>query len=106
MKWYKVFDSRQQARERIPLNRAVKVKAGGREICLARSNEGLFAVDNECPHLGESLSKGFCNAYNDIICPWHNYRFNLETGDETTNHGLMLNTYQLAVTDEGVFINI
>ena len=60
-------------------------EANGRSILIIRSDQGeLFAVENKCPHAGESLSGGrFRGGY--YACPHHGARFELSTGKSMTN---------------------
>ena len=58
--------------------------ADGTAIVIGIADDSLCAARDRCPHLGLSLSKGPGGArYSDgqIVCPWHNSRFDLRTGD-------------------------
>lgn len=56
------------------------VLAGGRSVCLARTGEGLSALDNRCPHQGGPLGEGTIeNGW--LICPWHGYEYDPATGE-------------------------
>ena len=48
---------------------------------LVVSEENDFKVISEiCPHLGGPLSEGeFCKNSKTIRCPWHGYKFSLES---------------------------
>ena len=38
--------------------------------------DDIQVVEDLCPHMGGSLSKGrLCRKSNTIICPWHGYEF-------------------------------
>jgi nitrite reductase/ring-hydroxylating ferredoxin subunit len=61
-----------------------EVEVEGTKIIVAREESGLCAARNRCPHLGLSLTSGpGGRSYEDgvIICPWHNSRFVLRTGE-------------------------
>ncbi|MBY0425289.1 MAG: Rieske (2Fe-2S) protein [Cytophagales bacterium] len=102
----KVFDSQEEAEKEIPIHTAVKVRIGEKSICLARSSQGYHAVSDTCPHLGASLSGGNINRWNEVVCPWHSYKFNLKTGDETTGYGYRVKRYPVEISDDGIFICI
>ena len=107
LKYYKIFFSLQAAQEKVPLFHSVKVVIGQTSICLSHTKEGFFAVSDECTHLRESLSKGRVNAYCEVICPWHGYRFNLQTGEEVTGNGCpTLQTYDVQIDEEGFWIGV
>ena len=43
---------------KLPINELRKLVYGSRNICLARTPTDVFAFDNSCPHMGETLHKG------------------------------------------------
>ena len=57
--------------------RAVTVQ--GRRIAVFRTEDGLRAIDAECPHLGGPLGDGLV-ADRCVTCPLHGLRIDLETG--------------------------
>ena len=104
--WYRIFKNLDNAKKAVPLNHTQLIIAKGRKICLAHSNSGFHVVDDFCPHLGESLSKGNINFLNEIICPWHSYRFNLKTGEECQGRTRNLAVYQIKYDDTGFYIGV
>ena len=57
----------------------IEVEVEGVGICLARHNGDLSALDNWCPHRRGPLGQGWLEG-DAVICPWHSWAFNLETG--------------------------
>ena len=55
-------------------------RVGGRKLCVGRSAEGYFAIDDECPHAAGSLSEGMIDG-GEVICPLHAYAFDTGTGE-------------------------
>ena len=55
------------------------VVAAGRSVCLARTDHGLSALDNRCPHQGGPLGEGTIED-GWLICPWHGYEYDPATG--------------------------
>ena len=78
----------------------------GKRICLVREPERLLAVEDACPHNGESLSKGRVNYVGEIVCPWHGHQFNLLTGRECAERDRDLITYPVRNDQDGIFICI
>lgn len=64
------------------------------------SDGNYFAVLNNCPHQNKPLDHARCEN-NKIICPFHNFAFDIETG---IANGLALEKFELKVLDEEVFI--
>jgi len=52
----------------------------GTPVLLIKLQGKIFALDNRCPHQGCGLSGGTLDGL-VIICPCHDWRFNLETGE-------------------------
>jgi 3-phenylpropionate/trans-cinnamate dioxygenase ferredoxin subunit len=55
------------------------VKAGEREILLARVGERYYAAESRCPHMEGELSRGTLEG-TVVTCPRHHSRFDLEDG--------------------------
>lgn len=106
MEWIKIFSSEAEAKARILPGRPQLLAAWGRRICLARVDEDFYAVQDACSHNGESLSKGTINYLGEIICPWHNYRFDLKTGRPCDSTSPDLKTYPVKIDETGFFIGI
>ena len=55
------------------------VSVDGTPILLIKQHGKIFAVDNRCPHQGCGFSGGTLDG-NVIVCPCHEWRFNLGDG--------------------------
>lgn len=65
--------------EEVPEHMPRSAQVGGRGVLLCRQNGRIFAVDEICPHKNRSMRFGV--VFNgDLICPHHQYHFDLETG--------------------------
>ena len=54
---------------------------GRKQIALFKVDDGLFAIDNRCPHEGYPLKEGTVEKGNCVLtCQWHNWKFDLKTG--------------------------
>ncbi|HLT73827.1 MAG TPA: Rieske 2Fe-2S domain-containing protein [Ohtaekwangia sp.] len=106
MDWIKLFSSIEEAKEKVEENGTRLIIIGGKRVCLARFNNRFFAVQDKCTHNGESLSRGKLNYQGEIICPWHNYRFDLETGRACDSTCRDLETYALRIDETGFFIGM
>jgi nitrite reductase/ring-hydroxylating ferredoxin subunit len=106
MDWIKIFSSEAQARERLTMGKPQLVIIGEKRICLVRLENRFAAVQDTCTHNGESLSKGHVNYLGEIICPWHNYCFELQGGREIQGRSADLKTFPVKADDTGFFIGI
>jgi nitrite reductase (NADH) small subunit len=86
---------------------AKRVMVGQRPIALVRCGERVFACIDACPHKGGYLSEGWVSvARQEVICPWHRFRFKLETGASATNPELVVETFPVRVEDGQVLIEL
>jgi nitrite reductase/ring-hydroxylating ferredoxin subunit len=106
MHWVKIFQTGSEALARIPENKPQLVIVGEIRICVVRHNNDFSAVQDNCSHNGESLSKGHVNYLGEIICPWHNYCFDVKSGGEIQGRSADLKTYPIKADDTGFFIGI
>ena len=106
IKWFLVFDSIETATNTLQLNKPVLIKADETKICLVRTNDGFFAIEELCPHLGASFSQGHVNYLNEIICPWHSYRYHLKTGEECEFKTVAAKTFPVKIEDERLYVGV
>lgn len=106
LKQVKIFDSKDALLEKVPAGTIVELHLENNKIAITQTKTGFYAFKNECPHNRVALSDGKCNVFDEIVCPWHNYRFDLKTGDETSSHGYNLKIYRIDFRDDGVYLNL
>jgi nitrite reductase/ring-hydroxylating ferredoxin subunit len=51
----------------------------GVRLCVGRSGDRWFALDDTCPHAGGSLTEGMIDE-DLVVCPLHAYAFEIATG--------------------------
>jgi NADPH-dependent 2,4-dienoyl-CoA reductase/sulfur reductase-like enzyme/nitrite reductase/ring-hydroxylating ferredoxin subunit len=81
------------------------VKAGETEILLIHSEQGLVAVQAECPHAGARLVEGaVCNGR--LVCPWHMATFELPTGQLLEPPAMIsLKTYPVRIDADQILVD-
>ena len=57
------------------------VRRDGKQILLIEAGERVFAIANRCPHEGYPLSEGTLSSDCLLTCNWHNWKFDLGTGE-------------------------
>ena len=63
----------------VPDGRGLCVRVGGLEIGLFRVDGEIHAIENLCPHAGNSLSEGRLDGA-IVVCPAHGWDFDVRTG--------------------------
>ncbi|MEP6710989.1 MAG: Rieske 2Fe-2S domain-containing protein [Ferruginibacter sp.] len=100
--WFKIADSIKEIY--IGANNLAEIIVNGKTICVALHNNTLMACTQKCPHAGGTLSHGYLDALGNIVCPVHRYKFNLQTGRNTTGEGYFLKTFPVQIRPDGIFI--
>jgi 3-phenylpropionate/trans-cinnamate dioxygenase ferredoxin subunit len=106
MEWIRIFSGEAEARERLTPKKPQLLVLHGKRICLALYNDRFYAVQDSCTHNGESLSKGQVNYLGEIVCPWHGYRFALDSGKACDSACRDLVLYPVKTDDSGFFIGL
>ncbi len=63
----------------VPTGLPRRVEVDGEGILVCRGADGIYAVSEICPHKYESMAWGIVMGHT-IICPHHQYGFDLRTG--------------------------
>ena len=91
--------------DQLPQTRGRVVWAGDREIALFRQGQRVFALDNMCLHTGGPLGEGEVDD-GCAVCPWHGWRYDLETGASPLNPRVRVATYPVWVEDGEVKVQV
>ena len=84
----------------------VKLSKNGKEICVARVGNEVFAIEDNCSHQDAALSEGEQNGYK-IECWLHSAEFDLRTGDALTPPASRpVKTYQVSIDGNNVVVEI
>ena len=81
------------------------VSVEGTPILLVKQAGQIFAVDNRCPHQGCGFSGGTLDG-NVIVCPCHEWRFNLETGEYEEEPAFRLTKYDWKIRDGKIWVKL
>jgi len=102
----KIFSSLSEANQALPINSPRKLLLNNQPFLIVRTQEGIIVTDNLCPHNKASLSDGRINDFNEIVCPLHEYRFDLHTGRESSQRCNDMQTFKILIDEGGVFLFI
>ena len=89
----------------IPLGEGRTVRVDGRRIALFRTTTGWYAIDHACPHAGGPLADGIA-ADCSVICPLHERRFALDTGEPIGHDGPGVEAHAVEVRGDDVYVAI
>ena len=106
LKWFRIFSTLEEAQQKVPDRQARLLILKGRRICLVNLGGSFKAIQDSCPHRGAPLSQGKLNYLNEIVCPLHDYQFNLVTGIEAGGRCGTARTYPVKAETDGLFVGI
>ena len=81
------------------------LKVGNKQILVFRDGEEIRACNNRCPHEGYPLSEGNISDGCILTCNWHNWKFDLSTGD-TLIGGDSLRRYPAKLDKGRIWIDV
>ena len=95
----------------------------GREVGVFRIGERLFAWENHCPHAGGPICQGKVfprveevlsddkrsqglkfSARRHIVCPWHGFEFDIETGAHPGDPNVRLRKIGVATREGFIYL--
>ncbi len=83
----------------------VVCRLSGKQIALFRTENGIRACNNRCPHEGYPLAEGNLSSGCTLTCNWHNWKFDLLTGANLYG-GDQLRTYPVETRGDEVWIDV
>jgi len=81
------------------------VSVEGTPILLIKQHGQIFAIDNRCPHQGCGFSGGTLDE-GVIVCPCHEWRFDLKTGEYEEEPALKLTKYEWKIKDDKIWVKL
>ena len=98
---------------------------GALEVGIFRLGDGVVAYENVCPHAGGPVCQGkifhkveealtpdkksaglrFSDRRN-VVCPWHGYEFDLETGCHPGDPNVRLTPVPVAIRDGQIYLSL
>ena len=81
------------------------VKVEGLPVLLIKQFGQIYAIDNRCPHMGCMFSGGTLDG-SVIVCPCHDWRFDLKTGEYEEDPGMKLVSYKSKVESSKIWVRM
>ena len=106
MKKYTLGNSKEEVFKLIPEKVIKKVMLGETAIGIVRIGQTFHAFQAFCPHRGSSLIQGNINSSGEIICPLHQYRFDLTTGQVKSGSCDDLDVFPNELTENGLEVSL
>jgi nitrite reductase (NADH) small subunit len=89
----------------VPEGGSLVVEVNGKDVAVFCIGGKHYAIDDQCPHAGASLSGGHVE---DLIvtCPWHYWRFRLTDGAWADNPRIKTRSYPVHVVGDELRVEV
>jgi nitrite reductase/ring-hydroxylating ferredoxin subunit len=84
---------------------AKAVEVNGKAIALFNVEGTIYATDNTCLHQGGPLGEGELMG-DVVICPWHQWEYDVRTGEMVGNSSVKLATYPVQVEGSDIKVAV
>jgi nitrite reductase (NADH) small subunit len=89
----------------LPEGKGRAFQAGRTTVAIFRVKGNVFAINNRCIHKGASMCEGDLTDGGKVLrCPWHNWAFDLASGEHCFDSNEKLRTYEVKVEDGDVIL--
>jgi nitrite reductase (NADH) small subunit/3-phenylpropionate/trans-cinnamate dioxygenase ferredoxin subunit len=91
----------------IPEGEGRAYEVAGRMIAVFRVGDKYTAIYDTCPHMGASLATGYVEN-GGVTCPWHAWRFCVESGTWLDNprSTLRQQTFDVRLTGDEIQVQV
>lgn len=73
------------------------------ELSLFHLDDGIYCIDNVCPHHGGPLAEGFIRD-GHVLCPWHAWEFNIRSGIMSFNKDVCVSTFPCRIEKGEIWV--
>ena len=100
------------------------IKVDGRDVVVFRNGDRLYALSNQCLHMGGPTGEGvivgkveavltedkrcvgerFSEDEIHLVCPWHGWEYDIETGEFAGDRKRRLRTFEVTTRGDEVYV--
>ena len=91
--------------EDIPEGKGRAFRAGTKTVAVFRAKGKFYALANRCIHKGASMCDGSLSDNGTVVrCPWHNWPFELATGESCLDRSEKIRTFEVRLDDDRLIL--
>jgi nitrite reductase/ring-hydroxylating ferredoxin subunit len=106
MREFKLGTNKEDIFQLLPERKIKRLALGEKTVAILRIGVQIYVFDAHCPHRGADLIPANINGLGEIICPIHQYRFDLKTGQVRSGFCADLPVYSAIWNEDGLHIQI
>jgi toluene monooxygenase system ferredoxin subunit len=84
--------------EELWVGEMLRLVVSGRRLLLVRTDDGVFAYDDRCPHLGAALSEGTLEGH-VLTCSAHHFSYDVRSGQGINPRSVCLRRFPLRIAE-------
>ena len=81
------------------------IELNGKTVALFNVDGTVYALDNICLHRGGPLGDGSLEG-EVVTCPWHQWQYNVRTGEMCGNRAVKVATYPVQVEGDAIKVAV
>jgi cell fate regulator YaaT (PSP1 superfamily)/nitrite reductase/ring-hydroxylating ferredoxin subunit len=89
----------------IEQGKAIVADLGGPKVAVFNVDGIYHVLSNECGHQGGPLGEGKLEGFS-VVCPWHQWKFDVTTGNCLSVGGSSVRKYEVAAAGEELYVRI
>jgi nitrite reductase/ring-hydroxylating ferredoxin subunit len=89
----------------LPPGSLSEVQVAGLPYAICNIDGKIHCLDGTCPHAGGPLGEGVLEG-NNIVCPWHAFIFDCQTGINDLDEDLRIQTYPALIQEGNILIDL
>ena len=89
----------------IPNGRPRSIQVGSTRVAVFRFEDRVFAIRDNCPHMGADLSMGRQSGAS-VVCAWHGWSFDLGSGQCLNRDWAKVETYRVRTVGDRLEIEV
>ena len=91
-------------KDEIPVGAIREFQVDGLTLAIANVGGKFYAIHNTCLHRGGPLGSGALEGFG-VICPWHDWEYDVRTGKLLQNQSVGVKTYTLEVRGDDLWVD-
>ena len=89
----------------IEQGKAIVADLGGPKVAVFNVDGVFHVISNECGHQGGPLGEGKLEGFS-VVCPWHQWKFDVTTGNCLSVGGSSVRRYDVAAAGEDLYVRV
>lgn len=80
-----LFETKEQLLNTVKNREVITIQISQNQYCVTRIGEDVYMFESKCPHFDHSMANAKISPNGQATCSWHNYQFDLTSGNESSN---------------------